>query len=450
MNLWTCFLNLPWELRLGGCFLLGACAGSLANWAIYTWAWNQRRISPWSPPEPEAPPRRLTDRIPILGWFGLRRESALHGRGFWIRPMLVELLAGVGLAWLYWWEVHCARLLPPVIPPELVPPALVCRQFLAHALLAWLMLVASMIDLDERLIPDTVTVPGTLLGLTLAVLYPWVLPTVIDVQMPPVDQPGLMLQSNLVLYPSPLQVTSPYWVGHWPEWLRPWPNPGGLLVAWGCWWLWCVGLMPRTWYTRHGMVRALALAWARVWRHRATYRILILGAVGTMAIAAVWIGAGQSAWADLKASSLRWVGLMSSLVGMAAAGLLVWAVRIIAGNVLKKEAMGFGDVTLMAMIGTFLGWQPCLVIFLLAPFFGLAFGLVRLLTRSEHEIPYGPFLCLATLLVVLRWPDVWARAQPYFMLGSWIPAIIAFCLLLLAGMLILLQGIKRLLFPGWR
>ena len=34
--------------------------------------------------------------------------------------------------------------------------------------------------------------------------------------------------------------------------------------------------------------------------------------------------------------------------------------------------MGFGDVTLMAMIGAFLGWQAAVLTFFLAPFFGLA------------------------------------------------------------------------------
>jgi|YNPNPStandDraft_1061719.scaffolds.fasta_scaffold05675_6 leader peptidase (prepilin peptidase)/N-methyltransferase len=445
-------MGIPLEIRLVGCFLLGVFGGSLANWAIYRWAWNSRPISPWSPAPPDAPPRRRTDRIPIIGWWGLRRESLLWGPRFWIRPMVLELLAGLGLAWLYWWEVHCTRFLPPAAAGPAAPPDLIYMQFLAHAVLGWLMLTASMIDLDERLIPDTITVPGTLLGLLLAAGYPWVFPTVIDIELPPPGQ-ALGKVSGVVVYLSPLQVTSPYWAGQWPEWLRAWPNWPALLVGLGCWWLWCVGLMPRTWYTRHGMRRALVLAWSRLWRHPATYRILLLGAAGTLGIIAVWFWAGQGPWinaplgAPRGAAAFRWIGLLSSLVGLAVAGMLVWSVRIIAGNVLKKEAMGFGDVTLLAMIGAFLGWQPCLIIFLVAPFFGLIFGVFRLLTRSEREIPYGPFLCLAALLVLLRWPDVWNRVQSYFLLGWWIPGIVVVCLALLAGMLLLIQTVKCLV---WR
>ena len=46
-------------------------------------------------------------------------------------------------------------------------------QFFCHAVLITLMLVASLIDIDEKTIPDAIVVPGTLLGLAAAALYPW-------------------------------------------------------------------------------------------------------------------------------------------------------------------------------------------------------------------------------------------------------------------------------------
>ena len=127
--------------------------------------------------------RRWSDRLPVVGWLGLRRETRLHGTGFWVRPMLIELLAGLGLAGLYWWEVRLEALLPePLISQLAQRGAMVQRQaaiatlhlvFIAHAFLIGFMIVASLIDVDERLIPDEVTVPGTLLGLFLAAVLPW-------------------------------------------------------------------------------------------------------------------------------------------------------------------------------------------------------------------------------------------------------------------------------------
>ena len=91
---------IPFPCRLVVLVVAGACAGSLANWAIYRLGFRARPISPLSPPDPKAPRRRPFDRVPILGWLSLRRESELHGRGFWIRPMLVEVVMAAGLAWL--------------------------------------------------------------------------------------------------------------------------------------------------------------------------------------------------------------------------------------------------------------------------------------------------------------------------------------------------------------
>ncbi len=86
----------------------------------------------------------------------------------------------------------------------------------------------------------------------------------------------------------------------------------------------------------------------------------LIGLVGFAAIAGVWYRGGES-----------WLGLLTALVGMVGGGAMVWAVRIVGSAALRKEAMGFGDVTLMMMIGAFLGWQPTIFIFFIAPFAGL-------------------------------------------------------------------------------
>ena len=150
----------------------------------------------------------------------------------------------------------------------------------------------------------------------------------------------------------------------------------------------------------------MQLCCARVSRTPSTRRILRMAVAGSLAIALVWYRGGDG-----------WRGLLSALVGMAASGGLVWAVRVIGTAVLRREAMGFGDVTLMAMIGAFLGWQPCLIIFFLAPFAGLVIGVLRLILFRDREIPYGPFLCLATLVVIVAWDDIWTYTASHLRLG---------------------------------
>jgi len=414
-------LSIPINARLVLLFVLGACLGSAANLGIYRLAWNPRLIGPWSPPDRAVPRRRAWDRLPIVGWLGLRREVELHGQGFWIRPMLLELCCGLGLAVLYWWEVSVGGLLPSGVAPPFDRDllAVLHLEFAAHTLLLTLMLVASMIDVDEKIIPDEITIPGTLLGLLMAAVWPQsLLPVKTAVNgLPTLDF---------------LHLTSP---NLWPAILNGAPQQEPLYLGLACWWLWCAALLPRSWYCRHGWFRAAQLCWARIVRERSSYRILRMAIMGSLAITVVWFH-----------REAGWQGLLSALVGMAASGGLVWLVRIIGRATLGREAMGFGDVTLMAMIGTFLGWQSCLIVFFLAPFAGLAVGLLRLILLRDKEIPYGPFLCLAALALIVRWDGFWTSTEPVFALGWFVPLVMLGCLVLMTIML----GLWRLILSALR
>jgi prepilin signal peptidase PulO-like enzyme (type II secretory pathway) len=425
-------LHIPIELRLLGLAMIGAWLGSLLNLAIYRLAYAPRSISPWSAPLASAARRRWSDWLPIVGWFGLRRESRLHGSGFWVRPMLVELFAGLGLAALYWWEVRLEAILPEALIAHLAQPGALAaierraailalhRVFIAHAVLIGFMVVASLIDVDERLIPDEVTVPGTLLGLLLAAYLPTSL-------LPIMHRAPIV---GLGFGPPELRFLTCTSTDDWPRWLD---ELKGLAVGLGCVWLWCIGLMPRSWRTRHGFRRAWAILWARLLRDRLTLWALAIGLAVSIGIVVTWRIGGDP-----------WRALLSSLIGMAVGGGLIWIVRIIGKAVLGREAMGFGDVTLLAMIGSFLGWHACLVIFFLAPIAGAAIGIAQLLMRRQNEIRYGPFLCLAALVTIVRWSTIWESLGDVFALGWLIPATMAGCLLLMVPLLFLVRLVGNL------
>ena len=228
-----------------------------------------------------------------------------------------------------------------------------------------------------------------------------------------------------------LKITSP---NDWPAWLNGFPNYGSLAIAFACWALWCLAIMPRTWYVRHGWRRAIGLCWTRLVRQADTYRILCMFVIGAIVIAGVW-GIGND----------RWTALLTALVGMAVGGGIIWAVRIIGRMVLNQEAMGFGDVTLMCMIGAFLGWQTCLIIFFLAPFAALVVGVARYFLIRDKEIPYGPFLCMATLVVILYWAPIWDWAYGIFSLGWFIPLVMLACLIIMAPLLFLIRAVSNLI-----
>jgi leader peptidase (prepilin peptidase)/N-methyltransferase len=103
--------------------------------------------------------------------------------------------------------------------------------------------------------------------------------------------------------------------------------------------------------------------------------------------------------------------LGGSVLGFLAGGGIVWAVRIIFTLIVGREAMGLGDVHLLAAVGAVLGWRDPLWIFFVAPFSGLLWaaaskGLARMLRTGRRELPYGPHLAVATLLVVLGRPGI--------------------------------------------
>lgn len=103
-----------------------------------------------------------------------------------------------------------------------------------------------------------------------------------------------------------------------------------------------------------------------------------------------------------------------SLSGMAMGAGVTWIARAVSSRVLGQEAMGLGDVTLMAMIGSFLGWQAVLLVFMLAPLAGLSVGLLVRLLSGKTYLPYGPWLSLAAGFVLFRWAWLWQKTRLVF------------------------------------
>ena len=172
-----------------------------------------------------------------------------------------------------------------------------------------------------------------------------------------------------------------------------WPALAGAIAAFCAW---CLALAPGRWYTRHGYLRAFKVFTARMVRERMTYALLALAVLGSVVIAKIWSIGGP-----------HWAGLGSGLAGIVIGGGLVWLVRILATAAMGQEAMGFGDVTLLAMIGAFLGWQATIIVFFLAPVAAVVVAIGRLLFRGEKEIFFGPFLCVAAAVTVLAWLTIW-------------------------------------------
>ena len=63
--------------------------------------------------------------------------------------------------------------------------------------------------------------------------------------------------------------------------------------------------------------------------------------------------------------------------------------------------MGGGDIKLMFVFGLMFGWQMSIVSIFLASIIGLPISLILLRKSDEHVLPFGPYLGLAALIIVL-------------------------------------------------
>ncbi len=79
---------------------------------------------------------------------------------------------------------------------------------------------------------------------------------------------------------------------------------------------------------------------------------------------------------------------------------------------------------------------------------GKDYGGVKFITKRDDVIPYGPFLCLGALFVIVFWASVWNRVEFAFQLGWLMPAVLAICFVLLGVMLFIWQQIKLRLFAA--
>ena len=103
------------------------------------------------------------------------------------------------------------------------------------------------------------------------------------------------------------------------------------------------------------------------------------------------------------------VSLIGALIGALAGGGSLWLMGFLWEKLRGVEAMGFGDVKMMLMVGAYLGWRLTILTILLAAFTGSLAGIAMMLQRGQRNmqmmLPFGIFLgigSIASLLIGTR------------------------------------------------
>ena len=97
-------------------------------------------------------------------------------------------------------------------------------------------------------------------------------------------------------------------------------------------------------------------------------------------------------------------GIVASLIGAAIGAAIPYAIRWIWLRARGVDAMGLGDVKMLAMIGAFLGWRQVWVVLFLASVTGAAIGLAVMAGRGRSfrtRLPFGTFLAVAAFAASL-------------------------------------------------
>ncbi|HAP66403.1 MAG TPA: prepilin peptidase [Nitrospinae bacterium] len=98
------------------------------------------------------------------------------------------------------------------------------------------------------------------------------------------------------------------------------------------------------------------------------------------------------------------ITLINSIKGLLIGGGLFYAIAI-----LSRGGMGGGDIKLIAMVGSFLGWKNVLLTIFLGSFFGSIVGIVLIILKKKNRkdmVPFGPFLSLGAIVSIFFGRDL--------------------------------------------
>jgi leader peptidase (prepilin peptidase)/N-methyltransferase len=171
------------------------------------------------------------------------------------------------------------------------------------------------------------------------------------------------------------------------------------------------------------LVTALIWAWM-AWRHGvslealrgAAFATVLLGIAMTDARAYIIpdeFSLGGLALGILFALAAGKQALGVALLGAAVGFGMLWLVAIAGEWMFKQEAMGGGDIKMMAMVGAFLGWQGTLLTVFLGALIGSLIFVPLSLLGHKKLVPFGIFLAIGAAATYLAGPAIMAWYAAY-------------------------------------
>jgi leader peptidase (prepilin peptidase)/N-methyltransferase len=376
-------------------FLMGSTVGSFLNVCIVRLPQGRSLIRPASCCGQCGKPIRWQDNIPLVSYWLLRGRCRACGASFSMRYFWIELMTGIVFVLIYyleiarnvhhfqalaWYENNYESLLMVMFWPR---PWLV---FAVHALLASFLIVATMTNHEQHAVPRSVTLWGVLLGLLVAVQFPWDWPE--EEANLPITPHGI---GQMILE----QENRPY---SWGPHVGPMPNDA-------------------PWWRGDVTPRAGLYLWP------------------------VWGPMPELLW-----PGSRLLGLATGLAGILAGAILMGLVRFAFNLGAGTALIGWGETSLLMIAGGFVGWQPVVVAGLLGLVPGLILATRQWAAGKRQQIAFSLWLALAVAGVCLGWYWIGPLVQGLFFNATRLALLAAVYVTLLAvfSMCLRLAAIARL------
>ena len=81
--------------------------------------------------------------------------------------------------------------------------------------------------------------------------------------------------------------------------------------------------------------------------------------------------------------------------------IIMFVFRLIGNFIFKKDTMGGGDIKLMFIFGLVLDYKMAILSIFIGSIIGLPISLILIRGKENHEVPFGPFLSLGALILLL-------------------------------------------------
>jgi leader peptidase (prepilin peptidase)/N-methyltransferase len=159
-------------------------------------------------------------------------------------------------------------------------------------------------------------------------------------------------------------------------------------------------LIPFFWYFGASLLALGMIDWEHfILPDRFTYPLLVFGFLLAALIPEHF---GLFHWQGTFPAG-RVGGVWHALLGALIGGAGLWLIGIAGKAVFKKEAMGMGDVKMMAAVGAWQGWQVVLLSIFSGAFLASLAGITLIVIKKVKwgsRIPFGPYLALGSLITL--------------------------------------------------